>query len=143
LHVNTDKNTSTKVYSIPKAQKNSKQTIYEILTSLNPQQKETVQNLRQLVRDTRPETVELIKQGKIIYKLEGRDFVWITYYRQHVDLEFAMGSSLSELLRSRGVAEESQNVHHVAIGNYVLQKPEIEHFVRDTSTTGFKHCATK
>ena len=103
-----------------------------------------MQNLRQLVRDTRPETVELIKQGKIIYKLEGRDSVWITYYRQHVDLEFAMGSSLSsELLRSRGVAEGKPKRTPCCHREHVLQKPEIEHFVRDTSTTGFEHCANK
>jgi len=85
----------------------------------------------------------MIKQGKITYKLEGKDFVWITNYQQHVDLEFAMGSSLSsDLLKSRGVAEQSQNVRHVAVGNFVLVKPELERLVREAATLGFEHCAT-
>ena len=120
------------------------QTIDEVLNSLNPQQKETLQNLRQLVKNAVPETVEVVKQGKITYKLEGKDFIWITNYQQHVDLEFAMGSSLSsDLLKSRGVAEHSQNVRHVSVGNFVLEKPELERLVREAAALGFEHCTTR
>jgi hypothetical protein len=120
------------------------QTIDEVLSSLNPQQKETLQNLRQLVKNAVPETAEMIKRGKITYKLEGKDFVWIIVYQQHVDLEFAMGSSLSsDLLKSRGAAEQSQNVRHVEVGNYGLVKPELERLVREAATLGFEHCTTK
>jgi len=143
LDVNSNKKSQNPVSIMTKAQE-KQQTIDEVLSSLNPIQKETLQNLRQLVKNAVPETVEMIKQGRITYKLEGKDFVWISHYQQHVDLEFAMGSSLSsDLLKSRGVAEQSQNVRHVEVGNYVLVKPELERLVREAATLGFEHCTTK
>jgi hypothetical protein len=125
---------------MPKAQE-KQQTIDEILTSLNPLEKETLQNLRLLVKNTVPETVELVKQGKIAYKLEGKDFVWISRFQGHIDLEFAMGASLSsDLLKSRGVAEQSPNVRHISVGNFTLVKPELTRLVREAATLGFEHC---
>jgi hypothetical protein len=136
LDVNTHKNIQTKVSSMPKKQ-DKQQTIDEILGSLNPQQKETLQKLRQLIKDSVPETVELVKQGKLVYKLEGKDFVWINYTNQHVDLDFAMGSSLSsDLLRSRGMAEQSHNVRHVEVDDFAYEKPELERLVRDAAALG-------
>jgi hypothetical protein len=90
----------------------------EFLCSLRPDQKETVQNLRILIKKAVPETVELIKSGKLVYKLEDKDFVWISHYSDHVDLEFAMGASLaSDLLRSRGIAQSDNNIRHIPISN--------------------------
>jgi hypothetical protein len=127
----------------PKAQE-KQQTIDEVLGSLNPAQREVTQNLRQLVKNAVPETVELVKQGRIAYKLDGKDFVWIMHTQDHVDLEFAMGASLSsDLLRSRGTAEKSENVRHVAVGNYALVKPELIRLVKEAATLGFEHCSTK
>lgn len=128
---------------MPKKQE-KQQTIDEILRSLDPQQKETLQKLRQLVKDSVPETVELVKQGKLVYKLEGKDFVWITYTRQHVDLDFAMGSSLSSnLLKSRGIAEKADKVRHVRVDSYPPVKSELERLVRDAAALGFEHCPTR
>jgi hypothetical protein len=120
------------------------QTIDEVLSILNPEQKETIQNIRKLVKDAAPETLEVVKQGKITYKLEGKDLIWISPYQKHVDLEFAMGSSLSsELLKNRGAAEQSQNVRHVTIGSYILVKPELARLVREAATLSFEHCPTR
>lgn len=131
-------------FSIMTKAQEKQQTIDEVLNNINPQQKETLQNLRQLIKNAVPETVEVVKQGKIAYKLEGKDFVWITNYQQHVDVEFAMGSSLSsDLLRSRGTAEQSHNVRHVSVGNFILEKPELERLVREAATLGFEHCTTR
>ncbi len=47
-------------------------TIDEILGTLDPEQKENMQNLRALVKSAVPESVELVKQGKITYKLEAK-----------------------------------------------------------------------
>ena len=127
---------------MPKAQQ-KQQTIEEILDSLNPTEKEIVQNLRALVQNTVPETVEMVKQGKIVFKLEEKDFVWISPYQEHVDLEFAMGSSLaSDLLRSRGVAEQNKNVRHVAVGNFEKLKPELNRLLSEAARLGFEHCST-
>ena len=54
-------------------------TIDEILGSLEPAQKETVQNLRALIKSAVPEAVEIVRQGKIAYRLNDKDFVWISH----------------------------------------------------------------
>jgi hypothetical protein len=110
-------------------------TIDEILSKLEPAQKEKIQTLRVLVKSAVPEAVEIVRQGKIAYKLNGKDFVWISHYQDHVDLEFYMGASLgSDLLRSRGVTETSENVRHIAIGNIDKLKPEITRLLKQAAT---------
>jgi hypothetical protein len=119
----------------------NQRTMDEILGSLDPTQKETTQTLRGLIKDAVPETVEMIKNGKIVYKLVGKDFVWINHYQGHMDLEFAMGASLdSDLLKSRGVAEPNHNVRHVAVGNIDKLKPELTRLVKEAATVEFEHC---
>jgi hypothetical protein len=139
--IKNNKKPQNPVSSMTKAQE-KQQTIDEVLGSLNPIQKETTQNLRQLVKNTVPETVEVIKQGKIAYKLEGKDFVWISQTHDHVDLDFAMGASLSsDLLRSRGIGEKSPNVRHVPVeGNFSRLQPELTRLVREAAALGFEHC---
>jgi hypothetical protein len=116
-------------------------TIDEILGSLEPAQKETIQNLRALIKSTVPETVEIVRQGKIAYKLNGKDFVWISHYQSHVDLEFFMGASLdSDLLKSRG-AEKSENVRHITVSNLDKLKPEVVRLLKAAAAVGFEHCS--
>ncbi|MCW4002699.1 MAG: DUF5655 domain-containing protein [Candidatus Bathyarchaeota archaeon] len=119
----------------------NKRTVDEILGSLEPAQKEIVENLRSLIKASVPESVELVKNGQIRYKLDGRDFVWISQFGGHVDLEFAMGSSLaSGLLRSRGVAESHQKVQHVVVDDFDKLKPELTRLLREAASLGFEHC---
>ncbi|MGD6852028.1 MAG: DUF5655 domain-containing protein [Candidatus Bathyarchaeia archaeon] len=119
------------------------QTIDEILSSLTPSQKTLIQNLRKLVKDSVPETVETVKQGKIVYKLEDRDFVWVSRYQTHMDLEFAMGASLSsDMLRSRGIAEQNENVRHVFVNNFPQQEAELQRLLKKAATLSFEHCQT-
>jgi len=90
----------------------NQRTIDEILSKLEPTQKETIQNLRALIKNSVPETVELVKNGKIIYKIGDIDFVWISQFQDHLDLEFAMGASLaSNQLKTRGVTEKNENTN--------------------------------
>jgi len=120
----------------------NQRTIDEILGKLQPTQKEMVQNIRELVRSTVPETLELVKKGKITYKIEDKDFVWISHYQSHVDLEFAMGASLdSNFLKSRGVAEKNENVRHISVANFDKLKPELARLLKQASTLG-EHCQT-
>ncbi|MCL4429653.1 MAG: DUF1801 domain-containing protein [Chloroflexi bacterium] len=127
---------------MPKAQE-KQQTIDEILGSLTPAQKETLQNLRQLVKNTVPETVELVKQGKVTYKLGEMDFVWISHFQAHVDLEFAMGASLdSGLLKSRGTAQQNPNIRHIVVGNFGKLQPELTRLLKEAAALGVQHCST-
>ena len=116
----------------------------EILQTLTPQQKEILQNLRSPLKEVVPESVELIKQGKIVYKLGGKDFVWISHYKDHVDLEFAMGASLaSNLLRSRGIAESNDNIRHIPVKDFSRLKPELTRLLNESATMGSEHCVTR
>ncbi len=121
----------------------NQRTIDEILGSLNPTQKETIQNLRELIKIAVPETTEMVRNGKITFKLENKDFVWISHFQDHVDLDFAMGASLdSGLLKRRGVAEKNENVRHMSIGNFVRLKPELTRILKQAAVLGFEHCPT-
>lgn len=116
-------------------------TVDEVLGGLESEEKDVVEGLRGLVKATVPGSVELVKNGRITFKLDGRDFVWISPYRGHVDLEFAMGASLaSGLLRSRGVAETNEMVRHVAVDDFDKLKPELERLLVEASGLGFEHC---
>lgn len=128
---------------MPKAQE-KQQTIDEVLGSLNPYQKTTIENLRQLIKTQAPQAIEMVKQGKIVYKLQGTDFAWINRYKQHVDLEFAMGSRLaSDLLKRRGVAEQNRHTRHVEVSSFILAKSELERLVREAATITLEHVATR
>ena len=116
--------------------------IEELLNRLEPVQKETVQNLRGLIKSAVPEIVEIVKHGNITYKLDNKDFVWIRHYRKHVDLEFAMGASLdSDLLKSTG-KEKPENLRHVRVIDFDKLKPEITRLLKEAASVGFKHCST-
>jgi hypothetical protein len=122
----------------------TQRTIDEILGSLQQKQKETIQNLRTLIKNTVPETEEVVKQGKTTYKIGGNDFVWISRYQSHVDLDFAMGASLdSGLLKSRGLEEKNENVRHLEVGDYDKQKLELTRLLKQAATLGFSHCEKK
>ncbi len=119
----------------------NRRTVDEILGTLEPTQKEIVQNIRELIKSLVPETLELVRNGKITYKIEDKDFVWISHYQSHVDLEFAMGASLdSDLLKTRGVAEKNENIRHISVGNFLKLKPELVKLLKQAATLGFEHC---
>jgi hypothetical protein len=122
-----------------------KQRIFDIdsiLNVLEPEQKETVQNLRALVKSAVPECVELVRQGKISYKIDGKDFVWISHFQSHVDLEFFMGASLdSPLFKSRGIAEKSENTRHIEVGDFRKLQPQLTRLLKDAASLGFKRQA--
>jgi hypothetical protein len=119
----------------------NQRTIDEILSKLEPTQKETIQTLRALIKNSVPETVELVKNGKIIYKMGDKDFVWISQYKDHMDLEFAMGASLaSNQLKTRGVTEKNENIRHISISDFDTQKSEVTRLLKEAAAIGSKHC---
>ncbi len=114
----------------------------EILKNVEPKEKETIQNLRALIKDTVPNATELVKHQNVTYKLNKKDFVWISHYRDHVDLEFSMGASLdSTALRSKG-NEKTKNARHVVVGNFDKLKPEIARLLKAAAAIGFEHYST-
>ena len=52
-----------------------------------------------------------------------------------------MGASLdSDLLKSRGTAEKSENVRLITVGNFDKEKPEVARLLKAAAAIGFKHC---
>ena len=116
--------------------------IDETLNSLPQKQRETVQNLRALIKSAVPETTELVKNKNITFKLDNRDFVWIRHFQSHVDLDFSMGASLdSDLLRSRG-KKKPENARHLTVSNFDKLKPEIERLLKAAALVEPGHCPT-
>ena len=116
--------------------------VEQTVNKLEPKQKEITQNLRALIKATVPEAAEFVRQGKIAYRLNGKDFVWISNFsgHSHVDLEFFMGASLdSDLLRSRGL-EKSENVRHIKVGDFDKLQPELTRLLKTAATLDMEHC---
>lgn len=124
--------------------KKSKKTIEEVLDSLEPKQKKTTQELRTLIKNAVPETVEIVRLGKITYTLEGKDFVWLIQAKTHVDLEFLMGGSLdSDLLKTNRTKEKRENVRLIKVKDVEALKPELLRLLKDAERIGLEHCKTK
>jgi hypothetical protein len=121
--------------------KKEKKTVEEILNILEPKQKETTQKLRLLINKCVPETVEIIRQKNITYTLNGKDFVWLTQAKDHVDLEFLMGAALdSDLLRSKGGKDKPETVRHVIVRDVERLEPELNRLLKDAARVGLEHC---
>ena len=118
-----------------------KRTLDEILNNLNDKQKQTTQNLRSLIRSILPESQEIIRRGNITYRVDGKDFVWLTNANDHVDVEFAMGAALdSDLLRNHGIKEKSELVRHIEVRTYEKTAPELTRLLKDAARIGVEHC---
>ncbi len=124
--------------------KKPKKTIEEVLTSLEPKQKDITQELRALIKNAIPETEEIVRQGKITYRLDGKDFVWLTQAKTHVDLEFLMGGSFdSDLFKTSGTKEKRENVRHIKVNNVEALKPELLRVLKDAKRIGLEQGKSK
>ncbi|MCW4046523.1 MAG: DUF1801 domain-containing protein [Candidatus Bathyarchaeota archaeon] len=91
--------------------KYKRKTIEEILSKISLEQKQVAQKLRSTVKSAVPDAIEAVRQGKIAYSIEGKDFAWITTAESHVDLEFMCGTRLSsEHLKGRGQGMERRHI---------------------------------
>jgi hypothetical protein len=98
-------------------------TIEEIMDKLNPQQRKIADKLRFLTKKKLPEITETVRWGNITYMLNGKDFSWIIFYKDHVDYGFFRGAELeSKLLEGTG-----KGLRHIKIPNEKdVQAKEIE-----------------
>lgn len=90
-------------------------TVDEILNDIPPRQRQIAEELRFIIRDAVPDAVEKVRKDKIVYAVEGKDFVFINPFKGHVDLDFMCGSRLiSGSLKGRG---RKTNVEHLEISS--------------------------
>ncbi len=74
-------------------------TIKEILADST--NKETIEKLRNLVKNTLPNLKATVKRGNITYVLNGKDFLRILTYKTHAELGFVNGTRIASMLLKR------------------------------------------
>ena len=109
----------------------------EVLGSLDAEQKDIVLRLMGLVSSVVPEAVVMIRQGKVTFRLAGKDFVWLAPAKLHVDLVFANGSLLdSPYLKSDG--EKANGVKHLVVKDVDKEQQTIMRLLADSARFGFE-----
>ncbi len=95
------------------------ETVEEILNKTGENQRKIVERLRNLVKDTVPRAVEIVRQKKITYTLNGRDFSGIRITRGHVDLLLCHGKSLSSpRLEGQGTIGDPKHIKVTTLKNF-------------------------
>ena len=70
-------------------------TVEEVLNKVDDDKKPIMDKLRGLIRTALPKAVETVRHERITYTLNDKDFAGIRLTKQHVDLLFLIGASLS------------------------------------------------
>ena len=109
-------------------------TIDEILRNISGQQKIIVEELRILIRNVVSDAVEKVRDGKIVYTIGGKDFVWINPFTGHIDLEFMCGARLTPGdLKGRG---KKSLVKHMTIATKEdINNAELKELIEEASKT--------
>jgi hypothetical protein len=99
--------------------KSKHMTVEEILNKVDNTQRLTVEKLRAIVKDTFPKVKELVRQERITYALNDKDFSGIRITKGHVDLLFLHGSSISSpLLKGQGTIGDPKHVEIYTLKNF-------------------------
>jgi Domain of unknown function (DU1801) len=90
-------------------------TVDEILDSLEPEKEAITEKFRRMVKNTIPDTAEIVRRGKITFVLNNKDFLSIRAAQSHVDLLFLCGTKCtSNLLKGTGTGKD---LRHVEVRN--------------------------
>ncbi len=94
-------------------------TVEEILNKVDDSQKATVERLRTIIRETFPKVKELVRRERITYALDEKDFSGIRITKQHVDLLFLHGASLSSpFLKGQGTLGDPKHLEVYTLKNF-------------------------
>jgi len=90
-------------------------TVDGILDSLEPEKKAITEKFRHIVKNTIPDTAEIVRRGRITYVLNNKDFLSVRIAQSHVDLLFLCGTKCaSNLLKGTGTGKD---LRHVEVRN--------------------------
>jgi hypothetical protein len=109
-------------------------TVDEILSNIPGQQKTIVEKLRILISNVVSDAVEKVRDGRIVYAIEGKDFVWINPFTGHIDLEFMCGARLTPGdLKGRG--KKSLVKHMTITAKKDINDSELKELIEEASKT--------
>ena len=99
--------------------KTKPKTIDEILSKADESQRATTERLRSIVKATLPKAQEMVRRGQITYTLDGKDCSGIRLTKQHVDLLFPRGASLSSpILKGQGTVGDPKHIQVNTLKNF-------------------------
>ena len=115
--------------------KSKPKTTEEILTKLNPKQKEIAEKIRAIIKNVLPDIMEMVRRGKITYVLNGKDFASISLAKDHVDLDLVAGTKVgSDLLKGRGIGKDARHIKITTMKN--IEEPEFTRLLKDAASVG-------
>jgi hypothetical protein len=87
-------------------------TVEELVGGLRGPQREIVEKLRGIVKETLPEAVELVKWGQPVYVYKGKNIITLMLYDDHINYGLFMGARLkSTRLEGTGKGLRHVKVH--------------------------------
>jgi hypothetical protein len=113
--------------------KTKPKTTDEIFSKVEDDKKALAESLRTFVKATMPKSVETIRQGRITYTMNGKDFAGIRLTKQHVDLLFMHGASLSSPhLKGQGTIGDPKHIEVYDIKKF--DKAEAKRLLEEAAT---------
>jgi len=99
--------------------KSKPKTVEEVLKKAEDKDQQVAYKLRILVRSVVPKTEEIVRRGRITYKLNGKDFAAIRLTKAHVDLLLFGGERLSSsLLKGTGSLKDPRHIQVASMKNF-------------------------
>jgi hypothetical protein len=99
--------------------KRKHKTVEEIISKVEDDKKLVVERLRASIKRIFPKASEIVRQKRITYTLNKRDFSAIRLTKQHVDLLFLQGSSLSSpKLKGQGTIGDPKHIEIHSLKNF-------------------------
>jgi hypothetical protein len=100
--------------------KTKPKTVDEILAKVDGEEEKKIANsLRALVKESVPMTIEIVRQGRLTYTINGKDFAGIRPANGHVDLLFFQSASLSSPhLKGQGTIGDPKHIIVVKLKNF-------------------------
>jgi hypothetical protein len=99
--------------------KSKPKTADEIFSKIDDDIKLIAERIRNLVKATLPKATETVRRGKFTYTINGKDCVAIRLAKQHVDLLFMHGSSLSSShLKGEGTIGDPKHLEVTTLKNF-------------------------
>ena len=112
--------------------KSKPKTADEIFSKVDDDKKAIAESLRVLVKSTLPTATEIVRQGRITYTIEGKDFAGIRLTKQHVDLLLMHGDSLSSPhLKGQGTIGDPKHIEVNTLKNF--DESEAKRLLKDAA----------